>query len=161
MANNQSQDLADAASNPTAAANASMGMLWNGATWDRQRANHEVTLLASAARTATSTGSDQTNYHSRGAYIVIDVTAGAVAPGITPAIQAKDSLSGKYVQIHANITKITATGTYTYFFGLGTPAAAGGVTAVSGFALPRVWRLVVTADDTTSYTYSAAVNYVV
>lgn len=138
--------------------------LLNGAgstTWDRQRNNHEITLLASAARTATSTGADQTNYNQRDAYIVIDVTAGAAAPGLTPALQMKDTLSGKYVQVHANLTKITATGTYVYFFGKGTPTAAGGVTAVSGFPLPRAWRLVMTADDATSYTYSASVNYIV
>lgn len=129
-------------------------------TWDRVRNNHEATLLASAARTTTQTGSDQTNFNAKSAYVVIDVTAGATAPGLTPAIQMKDTLSGKYIQVHANLTKITATGTYVYFFGLGAPAAAGGVTATSGFPLPRVWRLVVTVDDTTSYTYSASVHYI-
>lgn len=134
-------------------------MFGGGTSWDRQRNNHEITLLASAARTTTNTGSDQTNYNARLAYIVIDITVGS-GFGLTPAIQGKDSLSGKYYALSAAITKLTTTGTYVYYFATGTPVAAGGVTAVSGFALPRLWRLVMTADDATSATYSASVNFI-
>src|SRR5205823_14465455 len=37
--------------------------LWNGTTADRERANLNATLLASAARTSTTAAADQTNYN--------------------------------------------------------------------------------------------------
>jgi hypothetical protein len=132
-------------------------MVYNNASFDRLRNNHEVSLLASAARTVSQTLA-VTNYNARMAYVVIDVTANT-AGGITPKLQAKDTASGKFFDLHAAFAKIVATGTYVYFFALNPPAAAGGVTAV-GFPLPRVGQLVLTVDDATSITYSAAINYI-
>ncbi|MGH2604227.1 MAG: hypothetical protein ACRDJ9_33180, partial [Dehalococcoidia bacterium] len=49
--------------------------LFNGSNFDRQRGNSDVELLASAARTATTTSADQLNHNGRGVVLLLDVTA--------------------------------------------------------------------------------------
>ncbi len=117
------------------------------------------TLYASAARTATVTGGDQTNFHHRGLHLIINVTALAATPSVTPKIQGKDA-NGIYYDILVGtaITDVT----------VGTPPSTTvlkvypGITAVANGAasdvLPHVWRVVLTHGDSDSITYSVAVN---
>src|SRR4051812_19377337 len=67
--------LADGAANPTTPTVGAAGLHWNGATFDRQRNNHEQTALASAARTGSANSGDLSNPNARGVKVVIDVTA--------------------------------------------------------------------------------------
>jgi len=141
--------LADGASNPGAPMIAADAMTFNGATWDRHRGNVDATILASAARTTTQTGSDITNYNARGIKVVLDTTVASTG-SVTLKIQGKDSVSGAYYDIltGAAVTNVS-TNVYTIYPG----ATAVGNTTVND-SLPRVWRVVVTANNSNSQTYS-------
>src|SRR5690348_209638 len=67
--------LADGTALPTTPLVGSAVQHYNGSTLDLARANTNITVLASAARTATLQSSDITNYNGRGLHLVIDVTA--------------------------------------------------------------------------------------
>jgi hypothetical protein len=128
--------------------------IFNGAVYDRLRNNHEVTVLASAARTAAINSGDQTNYNARTLYLTWDITAAATGT-LTLTIKYKDSLSGKYVTLLASAAQ-TGVGTVTLKVGPDLTAAAN---TVAKEALPRVWRAEVTGSDGSSWTYSVSANY--
>lgn len=128
------------------------GMEFNGSTFDRRRANISGTLLASAARTATTSSADQTNYNGRGCHVIINATASAATPSVVPTIEGKDAVTGNYYTILTG-TAITGAGTTVLKVYPGiTPVANGAASDM----LPRVWRLTMTAADADSLTYSAA-----
>lgn len=123
---------------------------WNGASYDALRGNIAGTLLASAARTATTNSSDQTNYNGRGVEITLDVT---VVPGgdtITLSIESKDPASGNYTTLLTGAA-ISTTGTRRYVLYPGVGAVANQL--VSDI-LSRTWRVKVTHSAGTSFTYS-------
>jgi len=68
---------------------------FNGGSFDRRRNNTEGTLLASAARTATTSSPDQVNYNGSGVIVYLNITAN---PGgvetLTLEIDAKVAGSG-------------------------------------------------------------------
>lgn len=113
--------------------------------------NPEGTLLASAARTATTNSPDQSNYGARGVRVRINVTAVSATPSITVAIQEKDSISGNYISILTSAA-IVSTGQKTTL--VLYPGATGVANAVLGEPLPRTWRVAVTHADADSITYS-------
>lgn len=136
----------------------SPSMGYNGSTLDRWRNNTEGTLLASAARTASVTSPDQTNYNAKGILLFLNITAASGSGGLQVYVQAKDPVSGSYVYLTGVPTAITATGLYVYELGRGV-----GSTALSGNQqvnkrnegqIPRIWRGVVNHGDGSSYTYS-------
>jgi hypothetical protein len=129
---------------------------FNGTTWDRERNNYEATVAASALRNSTFTSADLVNYDARGVVIVYDVTAVTASGSFTITVQAKDSLSGKYVTILTGTARST-TGTDYLEIYPGVTAAAN--TAVSR-PLPRVWRVVATKNSGTDQTFSISANYV-
>ncbi len=130
----------------------------NGTSWDRRRNNVEATALASAARTSSTNSADQVNYNGRGVQVVLDVTAASGTGGLTVRIQGKDPVTGKYYNLNAAPTAITATGTYVYTLSPGeSNAASGDVQQRTAGALPRTWRVSVTHGDGSSYTYSVGV----
>lgn len=110
------------------------------------------TLLASAARTTTQTLADQTNLGHRGLHLIIDVTAITDTPILTPKIQGRGA-NGVYYDLLV-ATAISATGTTVLKLYPGITAAAN---AAANDVLPAVWRLVLTATDADSATYSVAV----
>jgi hypothetical protein len=63
---------------------------FNGINWDRERNNTQGTLLASAARTATATSPNQTNYNAKGVQLTIDVTAVSGTGGLILVLQGID-----------------------------------------------------------------------
>lgn len=115
----------------------------------------DVTLLASAARTTTQTGADQSNSSGRGLKVVLDMTNVAAGPDVTLKIQGKDVASGKYYDILAgtNVTTVS-TVVYTVYPGM-TPVANATVSDV----IPRTWRVIVTANNANSGTYSVGYSY--
>lgn len=132
----------------------SVNNLYNGATIDRQRGNTELTLLASAARTATVQSSDQVNYNHRGVIITIDVTSVSDTPTITMTVEIKDSIGNTY-NIILTAVGITATGRFVFVIYPSTlTAAAGGITQVVQNPLPRTWRINMVHTDSDSITYS-------
>lgn len=130
---------------------------YNGGGHDRWRNNHEVTVIALAARTASANSADMFNHNARGAIIAIDVTAIAATPSITVTIKGKDSLSGKFLTILASAA-ISAVGTTRLIIYPGITAAAN---LKVDEPLPRIWRAEVVNVDADSITYSIGANYIV
>lgn len=112
--------------------------------------NDEVTLFASAARTATVDSAEQENAEARGVHVIIDVTVDPAAASIVAKIQGKDPASGKWHDI-LEATAITAVGTTVLKIYPGIPVVAGGV---ASDILPKTWRVRVEHADGDSITYS-------
>lgn len=113
-------------------------------------------LLPSAARTATVTGADQVNLGHRGIHVVINTTAYTADASVTVKIQGKDA-NGVYYDI-LSAAAISATGTLTL---LVYPGAAASANVSKSDALPAVWRIVATAADSKSVTYSVGANLLI
>jgi hypothetical protein len=129
--------------------------LYNGTGYDRQRNNTDGTALASAARTATTSSADLTNYNGDGVLVILRVSAITTAPSLVLTIEGKDPASGVYYALNANPTAVAATGTFVYELGEGASgAAAGGITQRTAGQLPRVFRVTVTHGNANSVTYS-------
>lgn len=132
--------------------------LYNGTNIDRQRGNLDnISLAASAARTATLTIADQVNYNARGVVICVDTT---LVPGSAPSnvvtINGKDPVSGKYQTI---LTSAAITGVGTVFLTIYPGVTVAANTAVS-YPLPRTYQVVVTAGNANSATYSVGASYI-
>lgn len=113
------------------------------------RSNFDATLLASGAFTATQTGADQTNHNGKGVKVVVDVTA-VTSSSLTVKIQGKDVASGKYYDI---LTGAALVGTGTVVMTVYPGATVAANVAVSD-VLPKVWRIVATKGDASSWTAS-------
>lgn len=130
------------------------GYLYNSVNneWDRHRANDNLTVLSSAARTATTNSSDIINYNWKGLHLITRVSALTATPSITVSIEGKDTLSGQYYTIltSASITTVSVNVLKVY----------PGITAIGGISssdiIPREWRVTVTHADADSITYSVA-----
>ncbi len=127
-----------------------VNLLYNGATFDRQRANTEETLLASAARTASADSADFTNFNAKGAHFIIDVSAIAATPSIVVTIQGKDPVSNEYYDILIGMA-ITAVGTTVLKV---YPGIGQIVNGAASDILPRIFRVSVANADADSITYS-------
>lgn len=118
--------------------------------------NQSVTILASAARTATVNGDLQYNNAGRGVHVVIDATAAADTPSVVFTIQGYDPVSQKYYTILASAA-IVGTGTTVLKVYPGITAAAN---ASVSDVLPRLWRVIATHGDADSITYSVAASVI-
>lgn len=125
-------------------------------TWDRQRPNHSLTALASAARTATVNSSDLTNYNARGLHCIIDVSAYPAAASVVPHIQAYDPLSTSYYDILVG-NAIVATGTTILKIYPGITESAN---ASASDIVPRTFRVRMVHADADSITYSVGIQLV-
>lgn len=121
---------------------------WNGANFDRHRANVDATLLASAARTTTQTSADITTYNLGALTVYLNVTANAGS--ITLAINEKDPVSGVYSSMLTGLA-VLGTGMNIYRIDPRTPDVANRVAQI---AMPRVFQIVITANNAGSVTYS-------
>lgn len=125
---------------------------------DRSDRNTEVTILASAARTASTQSSDITNENGLAAIIALSVTALSSTPSITLRILWKDPISGVYGFLNATPTAVTATGLYLYQLGPGCVSSGGSIVQTTAAVLPRTWAVYVEHADSDSITYSVAAN---
>ena len=130
-----------------------MPMLFNGTTWDRQRNNEEITLLASAARTATTSSAEQVNYNARGIVLIVDCTAITATPSVQ--LQVLSGLVGSTAKFLFGIaTHITAVGMTAYLLYPGVLAgAAGGYSEAVNLTIPRRWKITMVHADADSITY--------
>jgi hypothetical protein len=127
----------------------SLQSMFNGTSWDRQRNNVEVTLLASASRTTTQTSADITTYNLGAIQVILDMTT--VGTGsVTVSIDGKDPASGKYYNLLTGAAVVTNV-TNVYTVDPSVPAVAN-VTAQK--RLPRTIRIVVTANNANPASYS-------
>lgn len=129
----------------------------NGSAFEETQHNLNLTILASAARTATTNSTDQTNRNGRGVLVTFDVTVIAGTPSLVPVVQCKDSVSGKYEALLTGAA-VTAVGTHSYLVYPGAGAASADVTQVAGFPLCRTWRVAVTHGTADSVTYSVGAS---
>lgn len=121
--------------------------------------NQAVTLLASAARTATTASAAQTNLSGSAATAILNVTVASGTGGLKLQFQEQDPVSGNWVSVNTAPAAITATGTFLYQIGAGVGAGSSPNSNASQFctlALSTPWRVQVTAGDSSSYTYSVS-----
>jgi len=112
------------------------------------------TLLASAARTTTQTGDDVTNTTYRGVRVILDTTA--VGTGsVTLKIEGKDNLGVYYTLLTGAAVTTVSTNIYTVYPGL---AATANVSTSN--VLPKTWRIVVTANNANTQTYSVTYDLI-
>lgn len=132
---------------------------FNGTSWERVRGNNAGTLLASAARTATTNSADQTNYSGRGVRVRLKVT---VNPGgaetLTVNITWKDPITGDYLTVATSGAQAFGGGAGDYVLDVypGIGAAANEIDAVASVLLGRTYRASVVHSASGSWTYSLA-----
>lgn len=136
---------------------------FNGASFDLDRNNTQGTLLASAARTATTQTTTQTNYNAKGVLITINVSVASGTGGLTPYLQLVDPVTGAYIAATTGIASpLTATGTYFFEFypGIQTSGLGSAFKQSISLALPRTWQLQIYHSDATSYSYSVGYSLI-
>lgn len=119
---------------------------------DSTQDSDSLTVLASAARTATVTSGNLNNNGYRGLHLIIDATAAAATPSVVVTIQGYSPLGDDYYTILASAA-ITGTGTTILRVYPGLTAAAN---LVANDCLPPVWRVNAAHADADSITYSVA-----
>lgn len=134
---------------------------FNGTTWDRERGNHEITVLSAANRTASTNSADQTNHNQHGAFIHMDV---ATDPGGGETLQLliqfkEDSISNNYVQVLDDGANATP-GERSVLLGNGLGAAGNDIDTVVAYNLPRNWRVRVVHSAAGTWNYSVVVSYI-
>lgn len=133
---------------------------YNGTTWDRLRGNTEITVLATAARTASINSADLTNYNARGVIITLDVTTD---PGsgetLQLLVQHKDAESSAYEIILDDGANATP-GRRTVIVYPGTAGSANDVTSTTGYPLPRTWRVRIAHSASGTWNYSVGASLI-
>lgn len=137
-----------------------------------QTGNTTLTLLSSAARTATATPVSQTNTYGSGVLLFLNITATPNnAETLTPSIEWIDPVTGTAVFTLKGFTAITAStlgaspsaGSREFMFCLYPGAVDASATdraeVVSG-PLPRIWQARVTHSAGGSWTYSLGASVV-
>jgi hypothetical protein len=159
---------ADALANPTIKQIGADLMNWNGASWDRQRANVNVTMGDTGAKTASFAGATQTNFNARGAKILAVVpTVSGTSPTLTAQLQVSPDGGTTWLNYGPASAALTAAGTILFDVYPTNESVAGATPAalttnatqtvqING-ALPRTWRLNYTITGTTpSFTFTNA-----
>ena len=144
---------ADATANPTSTGLRAFNFLFNGTTWDRWYNNAEFTAFASAARTTTQTSADIIAYNADHLIVVLNMSN--VGTGsVTLEIQGKNAVSNTYYPILTGAA-ITTNSQNRYRVGTDIPAVAN---SIAQDYLPRIIRIVVTANNANTATYSVGYN---
>lgn len=111
-------------------------------------------ILASAARTATTTSTAIYKSQEKIAHFIINVTVAPGAQTLTPEIDAQDT-NGLWYPLLTG-TAISTTGVTVLKVGPGIGAVSGGT---APDYLPDVYRVKLTHSSTGSWTYSVTENY--
>lgn len=111
--------------------------------------NTNLSVHASAARTASIDSSDFRNRHHRGVRVHINATASAATPSVVFTIQGKDAINGEYYDLLASAAVTGAGDTYLLVY----PGATTAANLVANLALPPTWRVKAVAADADSLTY--------
>jgi len=118
--------------------------------------NRPLTVLASAARIASTDSGDLVNRSARGLHLIIDMTVEPGVDTVTFTIEGKDPLSGKYYTILASAA-LTAVATTVLKVYPGLTVAAN---LVASDALPKDWRVRATHSGVTTTTYSVGAQLI-
>jgi len=137
-------------------------------TWDRERGNDEITVLASAARTTSANSSDITNYNARGAIFFINVTAvSGSSPTLNILIQMVDPVSAGTAVIAQLTANITGTGQYVLIVypgatDVGVDLKNPSISEAQDVPLPRTHNVRYEIGGTTpSFTFSVGAGPIV
>jgi len=128
---------------------------FNGTNYDRVRSSDKTTVLASAARTAT-TSANLTLYNNCALLLVVDVTARAAATTLTPSVVMGQSgfVANKTIWTAAAAIN-TGSGTFMYIlWPMPTIAVPTGYAEVVNVPLFRELQVTITHSDANSITYS-------
>jgi hypothetical protein len=113
----------------------------------------QITVFTSAARTASANSDTFANQQGhRGLHLIIDATASAATPSVVFTIQGYSPLGDDYYTILASAA---VTGAATSVLRVYPGLAASANVSVSD-CLPHLWRVIATAGDSDSLTYSVA-----
>ncbi len=127
--------------------------------WERIRDNEEATPLASAVRSATTNGPDQTNFNAKGIAVFFDI---AVVPGtdtVQLVVQGKDPATGAYVDFFVDAAQV-AVAKRTVIIYPNAGAAADGVDATRAYPIPRTFRIRIVHVGVGSFTYSVGMSFI-
>ena len=116
--------------------------------------NAEGTLLASAARTSTTTSPNMTNKNAKGILVSLNVTVASGTGGLQVVIRGHDPVTGTVYWLNALPVAVVATGINVYEVCPAVNTAASGVKQRTSGELPRTWSVSVIHGDSSSYTYS-------
>ncbi len=124
-------------------------MMFNGTTWDRERDNVDVTLLASASRTTTQNSGNITVFNERGVNVYLNMTV--VGTGnVTVNILGVDPVSGgTYTILQGSAITTNSFNVYRVY-----PALTAVANSVANDHLPRVIQINITANNANAATYS-------
>lgn len=118
------------------------------------------TLLSSAARTTTQTGTTMGNHDAAGVIITVAMTAVTATLMLTPKVQYSPDGGTTWVDYCVAAIALAAIANSSYLIYPGILASAdGAMTESFNLPLPRTWRLVVTAGNGVSATYAAHAMY--
>jgi hypothetical protein len=125
-----------------------------GDVWIRQHSNEGITILASAARTATTISATFTNPNHRAAHFIIVVTAITATPSVVFNIEGFDEASATWYPILIPLA-ITSVGTTVLKVGIGfTPVP----NLTANNLIPFSYRVNAVHGDADSITYSVGAN---
>lgn len=114
----------------------------------------QLTVYASAARTATPTATAIGTSGAHGVRVVIDVTAVAATPSVVPTIDGYDDLSGQWFNLLTGAAIVgTGTTVLTVYPGITVAANVSASTVLS-----NTFRVVMTHADADSITYSVSAH---
>ncbi len=121
------------------------------------QSNTDITILASAARTAAVDTADFTNINHRGVVVVVDVTADPASAAVTFTIQGKDTLSSSYytLLVSAALATVDVTTDLVVY-----PGCLAVTNRVANLPLPRIWRVSITVGNSNSFTYSVGASLI-
>ncbi len=88
-------------------------------------------------------------------YLVIDATGASATPSVTPSLQIKDPVSGKWLTIWTAAAAITGTGTKVYVL-TDQSFSPTGMTETKQLYMTSEMQLTMTAADADPLTYSAS-----
>lgn len=122
------------------------------------------TLLASTARTATTSSSQFDAYGSRGLLIYLNTSSASGTGGLLVRVDYLDPETGLwFAGPYAPASAKTTTGTFTFIIGPGVSVGAGTTLNAAncgdrGGILGSEMRVTVLHQDATPYTYSLAIE---
>ena len=111
----------------------------------------QFTVAASAARTTTLTSDDYTVPYGKTLTLIINATALSATPSVVPTIQGVTPLGVVYTVLTGAAITTAAPTTVVMRVGAGCPETAN---LSTGIPVPAVFRIVMTAGDSDSLTYS-------
>ena len=115
-------------------------------------ANKVVTLLASAARTATNNSATKSNPHGRALRFHVDCTARAGSASTVFTFQGYDPVGADYYTLLASAA-VTTAATTQYTVGLGSTVTAN---VSANVPAPAKYRVLATHGTADAHTYSVS-----